>query len=99
MTVCFLMISPMRYSGRMYINQYEIVLVTIVIAPMATPALTYPTRVKVRHHRRYGWIVVDRIMTTDRKRILKRLGKITYPEIRKRKEVIRETYVDRAGFP
>jgi mRNA interferase MazF len=67
---------------------------TIVVAPMTSQSRIYPTRVKVKHHQKSGWIVVDQIRIIDRKRILKMVGVLSNPEIRKLKDVIRETYVD-----
>ncbi|MCK4751148.1 MAG: type II toxin-antitoxin system PemK/MazF family toxin [Bacteroidales bacterium] len=67
---------------------------TIVVAPVTTRSRIYPTRVRVRHDQKTGWIVVDQILTVDRKRVLKILGKLSNPEIHKLKGVIRETYVD-----
>lgn len=67
---------------------------TVVVAPMTTKSRLMPTRVQVRHNRRTGWIVVDQIRTVDRTRVLKKLDRLTNPEIRKLKSVIRETYVD-----
>jgi len=67
---------------------------TVVVAPMTTVARTYPTRVRIRHNKQTEWIVVDQLTTLDRKRVLRPLGKLTNPEIRKLKDVIRETYVD-----
>jgi len=67
---------------------------TVVVAPMTTRARTYPTRVRVRHNKQTGWIVVDQLTTLDRSRVQRSLGKLTQPEIRKLKNVIRETYVD-----
>lgn len=67
---------------------------TIVIAPMTTRSRAYPSRVKIRHQQKIGWIVVDQIMTIDRRRVLKSLGNLSNPEIRKLKNAIRETYVD-----
>ena len=72
-------------------NRY---LKTVVVAPMTTVARTYPTRVRIRHNKQTGWIVVDQLTTLDRKKVLRSLGKLTNPEIRKLKDVIRETYVD-----
>lgn len=72
-------------------NQY---LETIVVAPMTSRSRLMPTRVRVRHSQQTGWIVVDQIRTVDRKRISKKLDRLTQPEIRKLKSVIRETYVD-----
>lgn len=67
---------------------------TIVVAPMTSRSRLLPTRVRVRHNRQTGWIVVDQIRTVDRKRIIRRLDRLTQPEIRKLKSVIKETYVD-----
>jgi len=67
---------------------------TIVVAPMTTMATTYPTRLRVRHNKQTGWIVVDQLTTIDRVKVKRSLGKLTHPEIRKLKNVIRETFVD-----
>jgi mRNA interferase MazF len=67
---------------------------TIVVAPMTTRSRSYPTRVRVRHDQKTGWIVVDQMLTIDRKRAMKQLGKLSGREIIKLKGVIRETYVD-----
>ncbi|MEA3462984.1 MAG: type II toxin-antitoxin system PemK/MazF family toxin [Bacteroidota bacterium] len=75
-------------------NEMNTYLKTLVVAPMTTRARTYPTRVRVRHNRKTGWIVVDQITTIDRRNIKRLLGKLTHPEIRKLKSVIKETYVD-----
>ena len=67
---------------------------TLVVVPMTTKSRLFPTRVRVRHNKQTGWIIVDQIRTVDRKRIIRKLDKLTNPEIRKLKNVIRETYVD-----
>jgi mRNA interferase MazF len=67
---------------------------TVVVAPVTSRSRLLPTRVRVRHNEKTGWIVVDQIRTVDRKRVLRRLDKLTHPEIRKLKAVIRETYVE-----
>ena len=72
-------------------NRY---LKTLVVIPMTTSVKAFPTRVRVRHNQKTGWIVVDQIRTVDRRRIKKRLGRLTHPEIKRLKNVIRETYVD-----
>ena len=64
------------------------------MAPMTTKARTYPTRVRVRHNKQTGWVVLDQLTTLDRAKVTRYLGKLTNPEIRKLKNVIRETYVD-----
>jgi len=75
-------------------NEMNRYLKTLVVAPMTTRARTYPTRVRVRHNRQTGWIGVDQITTIDRQKVKRLLGKLSHPEIRKLKSVIRETYVD-----
>jgi mRNA interferase MazF len=67
---------------------------TVVVAPMTTRSRLMPTRVRVRHNKQTGWIVVDQIRTVDRLRVRKKLDRLTHPEIRKLKQVIRECYVD-----
>lgn len=72
-------------------NKY---LQTIVIAPMTTSSKNYPTRVEVKHENKIGWIVLDQIRTIDKQRINKTLGRLSKPEIKEVKSIIKETYVD-----
>jgi mRNA interferase MazF len=72
-------------------NKY---LKTVVIAPMTTSEKNYPTRLEVKHDNKIGWIVLDQVRTIDRQRILKNLGKLSKPEIKEVKAIIKETYVD-----
>jgi mRNA interferase MazF len=67
---------------------------TVVIAPMTTSSKNYPTRVEIRHENKTGWIILDQIRTIDKHRIIKDLGRLSRPEIRKLKAVLKETYVD-----
>jgi len=67
---------------------------TIIIAPMTTSSKKYPTRIEVKHDRKIGWIVIDQIRTIDKKRIIKILGRLSKPEIKELKSVVKETFVD-----
>ena len=67
---------------------------TVVIAPMTTSSKNYPTRVEIRHENKTGWIILDQIRTIDKHRIIKELGKLSRPEVRELKSVLKETYVD-----
>ncbi|MDP2681999.1 MAG: type II toxin-antitoxin system PemK/MazF family toxin [Deltaproteobacteria bacterium] len=67
---------------------------TIIIAPMTTKSHDYPTRVKVKFQSKSGWIVLDQIRTVDKRRLVKKLGRITRSEIEKVKYVIKEMLVD-----
>ena len=67
---------------------------TIVIAPMTTSSKNYPTRVEIKHDNKIGCIVLDQIRTIDKQRILKELGKLSKPEIKEVKYILKETFVD-----
>ena len=67
---------------------------TVIVAPMTTSSKKYPSRVEVKHDRKMGWIVIDQIRTIDKQRIIKILGRLSQPEIKEVKSVIKETFVD-----
>jgi mRNA interferase MazF len=75
-------------------NEMNRFLQTIVLAPMTSSSINYPTRVEVDHDKKKGWVVIDQIRTVDRKRIIKVLGDLTEKEITKVKSVLKETFVD-----
>jgi mRNA interferase MazF len=75
-------------------NEMNKFLQTVIIAPMTSQSKQYPTRVEVRHSNKQGWIVIDQIRTIDKQRIIKTVDKLTKSEIKKVKEIIRETFVD-----
>lgn len=67
---------------------------TVIIAPMTTKSHKYPTRIQVNFENKEGWIVLDQIRTVDRKRLIKRLGKIKKKEIEEVKSALQEMLVD-----
>ncbi len=67
---------------------------TVVIAPMTTSSRNYPTRVEIKFQNKNGWIILDQIRTIDKKRIIKNLGKLSGPEIKEVKVILKETFVD-----
>ncbi|MBI9061934.1 MAG: type II toxin-antitoxin system PemK/MazF family toxin [Marinilabiliaceae bacterium] len=75
-------------------NEMNKYLRTIVIAPMTTSSRSYPTRIEIKHDNKIGWVVLDQIRTIDKQRIVKELGRLSKPEIKELKLVLRETYVD-----
>jgi len=75
-------------------NEMNKYLRTVVIAPMTTSSKKYPTWVEVKHDNKIGWIVIDQIRTIDKQRIIKPLGRLSKPEIKEVKSIIKETYVD-----
>ena len=75
-------------------NEMNKYLRTIVIAPMTTRSKKYPTRVEIKHDNKIGWIVLDQIRTIDKQRIIKQLGRLSKPEIKELKNILKETYID-----
>ena len=75
-------------------NEMNKFLNTIVVAPMTTNLKKYPTRIAVEHNRKKGMIAIDQIRTVDKKRIIKIFDEMTKSEIKKCKEIIKETFVD-----
>jgi mRNA interferase MazF len=75
-------------------NEMNKYLRTIVIAPMTTSSKHYPTRVEIKHDHKIGWIVLDQIRTIDKQRIIKPLGRLSKPEIKEVKSILKETFVD-----
>jgi len=75
-------------------NEMNKYLRTVVIAPMTTSSKKYPTRVKIKHDNKIGWIVLDQIRTIDKQGIVKTFGELPDSEIQELKSVLKETYVD-----
>jgi mRNA interferase MazF len=61
---------------------------TVIVAPMTTGGQSYPTRVPVRFQGRSGQIVLDQIRTVDRRRLVRRLGRISQPTARRVGDVL-----------
>jgi mRNA interferase MazF len=49
---------------------------TVIIAPMTTRGRNYPTRVSGKFEGKSGQVVLDQLRTVDKKRLVKKLGKI-----------------------
>ena len=67
---------------------------TIIIAPMTTKSHAYPTRVPLTFKGKKGWIVLDQIRTIDKRRIIKKIGKISTNKRAEVKNVINEMLVE-----
>jgi len=75
-------------------NELNKYLKTVVVVPMTTNLNKYPTRIAVKSNDKKGMIAIDQIRTIDKSRIIKIFDKLTSAEIKKLKDVIRETFVD-----
>lgn len=74
-------------------NEMNTHLSTVIVAPMTTTIRKYPSRVQLKFEGKVGMVALDQIRTIDRKRIIKALGKISSPEIKKVKKVLMEMLV------
>jgi mRNA interferase MazF len=61
---------------------------------MTTKSHAYPTRIPLTFQGKKGWIVLDQIRTIDKRRIIKKLGKISINKIAEVKNVINEMLVE-----
>ena len=75
-------------------NEMNKYLNTVVIAPITSSSKNYPTRVTVNYNKTKGWIVLDQIRTIDRQRITKKLDNLIEKDIKKVKNILKETFVD-----
>jgi mRNA interferase MazF len=50
---------------------------TVIIAPMTTVERPYPTRVALTFQGKHGQVALDQLRAIDRKRLVRKLGKIT----------------------
>ena len=49
---------------------------TVIVAPMTTKGITYPTRVACKFQGKQGQIVLDQIRTVDKVHLVRRLGRV-----------------------
>jgi mRNA interferase MazF len=50
---------------------------TFIVAPLTTGGHPYPFRIPCRFARKKGFVVLDQIRTVDRKRLVRRLGRVS----------------------
>lgn len=79
------MISPNE------MNQY---IATVIIAPMTTKGRQYPTRVACQFQGKDGQIVLDKIRTVDKKRLVKKLGQINQDEQQMLLSILAEMFAE-----
>ncbi len=67
---------------------------TIVVTPMTTSLINYPTRIAIKFKKKTGRIAIDQIRTIDRRRLIKKLGRISSHEIQNLKTTMSRTFVE-----
>ena len=65
---------------------------TFIVAPLTTGAFNYPFRIACRFQKKDGYIVLDQIRTIDRRRLLRRVGRISGPALEKVLGTLREMF-------
>jgi len=67
---------------------------TIVVTPMTTSLINYPNRIAIKFKKKTGRIAIDQIRTIDRRRLIKKLGRISSHEIQNLKTTMSRTFVE-----
>ena len=75
-------------------NEMNKYIATVITAPMTTKSRDYPSRVPVTFQDRQAWILLDQIRTIDKRRLIKRMGKIKARTIAHVKTVLSEMLVE-----
>ncbi|MDZ8186078.1 MAG: type II toxin-antitoxin system PemK/MazF family toxin [Nostoc sp. ChiSLP02] len=67
---------------------------TVIVAPMTTKGQAYPTRIACEFQGKEGQIVLDRIRTVDKARLVKLLGQISDHEQRLVLDTLAEMFAE-----
>jgi mRNA interferase MazF len=67
---------------------------TVIIAPMTSQGSAYPTRVPCKFQNKKGLIVLDQIRTVDKRRLVRRLGRLAAPEQKKVIAILAEMFAE-----
>ena len=65
---------------------------TVVVAPMTTGGHAYPFRIACRFRNRAGFVVLDQLRTVDSDRLVRNVGRISAPTLRKCLAALREMF-------
>ena len=65
---------------------------TVIVAPMTTKGRKYPTRVSCSFQGKSGQIVLDQILTVDKKRLVKLLGTLSKRYQEKTLRILQEMF-------
>jgi mRNA interferase MazF len=65
---------------------------TFLVAPLTTGGFKYPFRIPCRFQKKDGHLVLDQVRTVDKRRLVKRLGRITPATLGKALETLQEMF-------
>ncbi len=74
-------------------NEMNRFISTVIIAPMTTKGKSYPSRVSCTFQGKKGQIILDQIRTVDKKRLVRKLGKISNKSQLKTLNILQEMFV------
>lgn len=69
-------------------------LTTFLVAPMTTGGHPYPFRIECRFEKKDGYVVLDQVRAVDRRRLVKRLGRLSPATLSKSLQVLREMFAE-----
>ncbi len=75
-------------------NELNSELGAYIVAPLTTGGHPYPFRTPCRFLKKDGHIVLEQIRTVDRRRLLRRMGRIPAPTLSKALAVLREMFAE-----
>ena len=67
---------------------------TFIVAPMTTGGHRYPFRIACRFEKKDGFVVLDQLRTVDRRRLGKRLGRVSPVTLGKALAVLQEMFAE-----
>ena len=67
---------------------------TFTVAPMTTGGHAYPFRIPCRFQRRDGYVVLDQLRTVDRRRLARRLGRVSKPTLSRALRILQEMFAE-----
>ena len=65
---------------------------TFIVAPLTTGSHSYPFRIPCRFKGKSGHVVLDQIRTVDRERLVRRLGGVSSPVLKRALATLREMF-------
>lgn len=60
-------------------DELNIYLATVIVAPLTTAAKNYGFRVECHFQNKHGSIALDQLRTVDKRRLVKKLGELSFP--------------------
>jgi mRNA interferase MazF len=68
------------------------ILKTVIVAPMTTKGIDFPTRIKITFKGKSGQVALDQMRAVDKSRLVKKLGHLKTPTINAIFDVLQEIF-------